>query len=58
MRHIKTVIRQLQDVLDLLSGAAEPFQPLPDTFFQQPDWHQAAQSLQQPAVWRRSLRVR
>ena len=58
MRNLKTVIRQLQDVLDQILGAAAPFQPLPETYFQQPDWHQAAQSLQQPAVWRRSLQVR
>lgn len=54
MLKIKTVIRHLQDVLDLISGASMPFQPLPDAFYQQPDWHETARLRHLPAVWRRA----
>ena len=54
MRKLKTFARQLSDVLDLLSGAAAPYQPLPEAFFQQPDWHEAARLRHLPAIWRRA----
>ena len=42
MKMIQSVFTQLQYVMDALVGV-RPFQPLPEAFFQQPDWHEAAQ---------------
>jgi len=55
MNKIQSVLTQLQYVLDALVDV-RPFQPLPDAFFQHPDWHEAAQALRLPAVWRRAGR--
>lgn len=55
MKKIQSVFTQLQYVMDALVGV-RPFQPLPEAFFQQPDWHEAAQALRLPAVWRRNGR--
>lgn len=55
MKMIQSVFTQLQYVMDALVGV-RPFQPLPEAFFQQPDWHEAAQALRLPAVWRRNGR--
>lgn len=57
MNQLRTVYSHLQNLLDELFGV-RPFQPLPDAFFNQPDWHQAEQSLRAPAVWRRAVRPR
>ena len=55
MNQIQRVLTQLQDLLDVLVGF-RPFQPLPQAFFEQPDWHEAEQARQLPAVWRRTGR--
>lgn len=55
MKMIQSVFNQFQYLMDALV-AVRPFQPLPDAFFQQPDWHEAAQALRLPAVWRRNGR--
>lgn len=57
MNQLRIVYSHLQNLLDELF-AIRPFQPLPDAFFNQPDWHQAEQSLRAPAVWRRAVRPR
>ena len=56
MNKIQSVLTQLQKLMDAMDGA-RPFQPLPEAFYQQPDWHQAAQALRLPAVWRRNGRA-
>lgn len=55
MKMIQNVFNQVQCLMDALVGI-RPFQPLPEAFFQQPDWHEAAQALRLPAVWRRNGR--
>jgi hypothetical protein len=55
MKNIRSVFAQLQYVMDALAGV-RPFQPLPEAFFQQPDWHEAEQALRLPTVWRRNGR--
>lgn len=57
MNQLRTAYNHFQNLLDVLVGI-RPFQPLPEAFFNQPDWHQAEQSLRAPAVWRRAIRVR
>lgn len=57
MSPLRTAYSHFQNLLDVLVGI-RPFQPLPEAFFNQPDWHQAEQSLRSPAVWRRAIRVR
>lgn len=57
MNQLRHVYSQIQTLLDILVGI-RPFQPLPEAFFNQPDWHQAEQSLRAPAVWRRAGRTR
>lgn len=42
---------------DVLFGT-QPFQPLPEAYFQQTDWSSATRGLQMPAAWRRQSRVR
>lgn len=51
------IINQLQALIDLFCGV-QPFQPLPEAYFQQPDWTLATRNLQMPAAWRRQPRVR
>lgn len=53
MNQLRHVYSQLQSFLDVLVGV-RPFQPLPEAFFNQPDWRQAEQLLRAPAVWRRA----
>lgn len=36
----------------------QPYQPLPETYFQQPDWQARLSILQTPAAWRRQAQVR
>ena len=36
----------------------QPFQPLPRTYHQHPDWEARLHTLQTPAAWRRQCRVR
>lgn len=57
MNQLRHLYSQIQTLLDVLVGI-RPFQPLPEAFFNQPDWHQAEQSLRVPAVWRRAGRTR
>lgn len=56
MNQLRTAYSHFQNLLDVLVGI-RPFQPLPEAFFNQPDWHQAEKSLRSPAVWRRAIRV-
>jgi hypothetical protein len=53
----RKIIIQLQTFIDLFFGV-QPFQPLPEAYFQQPDWALATRALQMPAAWRRQQRVR
>lgn len=55
MNKFQSVFNHLQYALDVLVGV-RPFQPLPEAFYRQPDWHEAAQALHLPAVWRRNGR--
>lgn len=55
MRH--TFLSRLQSLMDMISGV-QPFQPLPESYFQQPDWNRTTQALKTPAAWRRQRRVR
>lgn len=54
---LRNVYSHLQTLLDVLVGI-RPFQPLPEAFFNQPDWHQAEHSLRAPTVCRRAGRSR
>lgn len=53
----KNLTIRLQALIDLLCGV-QPFQPLPEAYFQQTDWALATRTLQMPAAWRRQPRVR
>ncbi len=53
MDKIQSVLTQLQNVMDVLIGF-RPYQPLPEAYFQQTDWHETAQALRLPAIWRRN----
>lgn len=49
---------RLHTFIELLVGGSKPFQPLPEAYYQQPDWLSASQALQKPAAWRRQCRQR
>lgn len=57
MAQRKTFIQRLQSIVEILSGG-QPWQPLPDAYFEQTDWQMASQSLKLPAAWRRQSKVR
>jgi hypothetical protein len=57
MAQRKRFIQRLQSIVEIISGG-QPWQPLPDAYFEQPDWQMATQLLQLPAAWRRPAKVR
>ena len=52
-----SLLSHLQFLCDLLFQI-QPFQPLPQTYHQHPDWEARLHTLQTPAAWRRQCRVR
>jgi hypothetical protein len=52
----RNLFERLNDLFDLMAGG-QTYQPLPDEFFNQPDWDHASKSLALPAAWRRQVRV-
>ena len=53
----QSLLSHLQSLFDLLFQT-QPFQPLPRTYHQSPDWEAQLHTLQTPAAWRRQCRVR